>query len=36
MPAWRDRILANGYRADKMIDKMSYYPVISFQLGYRF
>jgi len=36
MPAWRDRILANGYRADKMIDKMSYYPVVRFQVGYRF
>jgi hypothetical protein len=36
MPDWRDRILANGYKADKMISKMSYYPVVSFQVGYRF
>jgi hypothetical protein len=35
-PQFNQQILANGYKADKMIDKMSFYPVISFQVGYRF
>lgn len=35
-PQFNQQILSNGYKADKMIDKMSFYPVISFQIGYRF
>jgi len=36
MPQFTQEIEANGYKADKMISKMAFYPVISFQIGYRF
>lgn len=35
-PEIRARVMANAERADSIINKMSFYPVISFQLGYHF
>jgi len=35
-PAWRTQMLANAQKADRLIDKMSYYPAVGIQIGYRF
>jgi hypothetical protein len=36
MPEYKAQVMANAEKADRMINKMSYYPVVSFEIGYRF
>jgi hypothetical protein len=36
VPQLRAGVLANAERADRMIDKMSFYPIISMSLSYKF
>jgi hypothetical protein len=36
LPQYRAQVLANAEKADRMINKMSFYPVVSFEVGYRF